>query len=117
MLPGSVGSVVNGIEYWAALLIGLAAVGVDVWALVDSLTRRSDAFPAVNRLTKVIWVVILAVASLVAAAVLTVGSLFLSLIALAAGMLYLLDTRPRIKEITGGGAGGRRQNQGPYGPW
>lgn len=112
-MPGTVGSVVGSIEFWAAFAIGVLALGVDVWALIDAVTRRADAFPAVNRLTKVVWLIILAVATLVAAALISVGSLFLSLIALAAGLVYLLDTRPKIREITAA----PRTRQGPYGPW
>jgi hypothetical protein len=112
-MPGTVGSVVGSIEGWAALAIGILAFGVCLWGLIDALTRRADAFAAVNRLTKVVWLIILGVATLVAAALITVGSLFLSLIALAAGLVYLLDTRPKIREITAA----PRTHQGPYGPW
>lgn len=112
-MPGTVGSVVGSIEFWASYAIGVLALGVDVWGLIDALTRRADAFPAVNRLTKVVWLIILGVATLVAAALISVGSLFLSLIALAAGLVYLLDTRPKIREVTAAPRG----RQGPYGPW
>lgn len=112
-MPGVVGSVVSQIEVWSAFAVGFLALGVDLWALVDAATRRTDAFPAVNRLSKVVWLVILGVATLVAGALLTLGSIFLSLIALGAGLVYLLDTRPKIREVTAGS----RTRQGPYGPW
>lgn len=112
-MTGVVGEVVSAIELWASLAVAVLALGVDVWALIDALTRRSDAFPAVNRLSKVVWLIILGVATLVAAALLTLGSVFLSLIALAAGLVYLLDTRTKIKEVTAAS----RNRQGPYNPW
>ncbi len=112
-MPGVVGTVVSEIEMWAAVAVGVLALVVDLWAVVDASTRRADAFVAVNRLSKVAWLVILGVATLVAAALLTLGSIFLSLLALAAGLVYLLDTRPKIREVTPA----PRDRQGPYGPW
>ena len=108
----NVADVVSSIEVWATLLLAAASFGLSVWAFVDAATRRADAFLAVNRLSKTAWLVILAVATLVAAASVSL-SLFLTLIALGAALVYLLGTRPKIREVTAGS----RTNQGPYGPW
>ncbi|MBT0767658.1 DUF2516 family protein [Kineosporia sp. J2-2] len=94
------------------LIIGIAALGVQAFALIDALRQRSDAFPAAGKLTKQIWLAILGVAT-------AIGVIFVNnqplnvfnLIAFVAASVYLVDVRPAIKSITGGG------NSGPYGRW
>jgi hypothetical protein len=84
----------NWILYWGLLALRL-------WALVDCLTRKVAAFPAVGKLTKPAW-----------AAMLTLGALFslistdpigiFSLISVVLAAVYLADVRPAVREISGG---------------
>lgn len=98
-------------QYLLTLIIGVLALGVQVFALVDALRQRTDAFPAAGKLTKPIWLAILAVSA--AIGVIFVRSPFniFNLMAFVAAGVYLADVRPAIKSITGGG------NSGPYGRW
>ncbi|GLY13398.1 DUF2516 family protein [Kineosporia rhizophila] len=94
------------------LIIGVLALGVQAFALVDALRQRTDAFTAAGKLTKPIWLGILGVAT--AIGVIFVNNMPLNvfnLIAFVAAAVYLVDVRPAIKSITGGG------NNGPYGRW
>jgi hypothetical protein len=76
--------------------LGLALIGLEVFALVDALVRPANGFPAVGKLTKPIWATILAVA------VLFTGFLsFLGLLGIVATLVYLLDVRPALRRITG----------------
>lgn len=93
------------------LIIGVLALGVQAFALVDALRQRTDAFTAAGKLTKPLWLAILGVSA-------AVGIIFVfnpfsvfDLIAFVAAAVYLADVRPAIKSITGGG------NSGPYGRW
>ena len=54
--------VVGSLQYYIALLLGLAALAMEVFALVDALRHRSEAFTAAGKLTKQIWTIILVVA-------------------------------------------------------
>ncbi len=93
------------------LVIGVLALGVQGFALVDALRQRTDAFPAAGKLTKPLWLTILAVATAIGVIfVLNPFSVF-NLIAFVAAGVYLADVRPAIKAISGGG------NSGPYGRW
>jgi Protein of unknown function (DUF2516) len=93
------------------LVIGVLALGVQGFALVDALRQRTDAFPAAGKLTKPLWLAILAVATAIGVIfVLNPFSVF-NLIAFVAAGVYLADVRPAIKAISGGG------NSGPYGRW
>ncbi|MYR07028.1 DUF2516 family protein [Gordonia sp. SID5947] len=68
-------------------------------ALLHAALQRSDAFPAVDRQSKVIWVAILAAATLF---IWLFGAVnFLGLIGVVAMLVYLVDVRPRIDDIQG----------------
>jgi len=92
-------------------ILGYASLGVRAFALIDALTRPTDAYPAAGKLTKVAWCAILGIGLAVGLLGGSVIGLF-NLAGLIAAILYLVDVRPAVREI---GKPGR--NQGPYGPW
>ena len=79
----------------------LALVGA-VYAIVHAVRQRPDAFTAVNKLTKPIWLGILIVAALILLATSPVG--LLGIIAVVAVCEYLVDVRPRVDDIQHGGS-------------
>jgi hypothetical protein len=82
-------------------LLDLACLAVAVWALVDCAIRATAAFPAAGKLTKPAWLAITG-----GAVVLQVLSGPLSIFGIAsivASIVYLVDVRPAVKEIQGGG--------------
>jgi hypothetical protein len=91
----------------AFLVISVVLLAVKIWALVDAIIRPEHAFVAAGKQTKGFWLVILALA-----VVLGWIGLF-SIIGLVAALVYLVDVRPRVREIRRGSSGG----SGPYGPW
>jgi hypothetical protein len=99
--------------FFALTVVGFA---VEAWAFIDALTRPKAAYPAAGKLTKTIWLLILGVALVVGAFAVYSGSLigFLSVAAFVAAAVYLVDVRPKVKEM-GGKRGG--SGYGPYGPW
>jgi Protein of unknown function (DUF2516) len=68
-----------------------------VYAFVHAALQRSDAYTAVDKLTKPVWLVILGVGVLLA---LVLGITGVAIAAVAAGV-YLVDVRPKILEIQG----------------
>jgi hypothetical protein len=103
------------------LAIAIFAAVIEVWALVDSLTRPAQAFTAVGKQSKHLWLIINGVATVVGIGyALYVGSVavlsFLPVVAFVAAAVYLTDVRPKIKGFRSGG-GGSTQHMGPYGPW
>nr|WP_218681548.1 DUF2516 family protein [Rhodococcus qingshengii] len=79
----------------------LALVGA-VYAIVHAVRQRPDAFTAVNKLTKPIWLGILIVAALILLATSPVG--LLGIIAVVVVCVYLVDVRPRVDDIQHGGS-------------
>ena len=82
------------------LLLGVGALVLKLWALVDSITRPGPAFPAAGKLTKPAWIAILA------AALLLTGASFIGLLGIIgtiAAIVYLVDVRPAVRELNQGG--------------
>ena len=115
----------NGVytlQYYIVLALTLFAFGVEVWALVDAVRQRKGAFVAAGKLTKQLWLIILAVATAFGLLALTsaLGSTgttnplgILSIVAVVAAAVYLTDVRPAVRQTRGGGG----RSSGPYGPW
>jgi hypothetical protein len=80
--------------------LGLGALALKLWALIDAVTRPAPAFEAAGKLTKVAWVVILALA--VALGGTNLLGLF-GLVGLIAAIVYLVDVRPAVRGMRPGG--------------
>jgi hypothetical protein len=79
----------------------LIAVGVEIWALVHCLMQRAEAFTAAGKLSKGAWLGINVLAIFFTLVFGTLG--IFGLIAIIAALVYLLDVRPAVKEISEGG--------------
>lgn len=101
------------------LVLSVLAFGLEVFALVDCITRKPGAFVAAGKRTKQLWLIILAVAAafgfIALPPPLGIGFNMLGLLSIAgvvAAAVYLTDVRPAVR-----GASGRGGSSGPYGPW
>lgn len=98
-------------------LLSLALILLSGFALVDAAIRREDAYRAADKQTKPFWLIILAIAFVVIWLFPIMS--FLPIIGLIATIVYIVDVRPAVRQISGGG-GGRRggsSSDGPYGPY
>ncbi len=90
-----------------------------MWAFVDCLRHKANAFEAASKRTKTFWLALTGGAVAIGALSLfggggSFGTLGLfGLAAVTAASVYLADVRPAVKDA---GRGGSR-NTGPYGPW
>jgi hypothetical protein len=84
------------------LLILVVSLALEGWAFVHCALQRPDAFPAVGTLAKGLWMAIIGGTVLASLVFYGLGMLF-TLIAVIAALIYLLDVRPAIREITNGG--------------
>jgi hypothetical protein len=86
------------------LVLTIAALGTELYALIHSIAQRSDAFTAAGKLTKGAWVGI-NLAALAVTALFGFGpSNVFGLIAIAAALVYIVDVRPAVREVSGGGS-------------
>ncbi|MFC4126061.1 DUF2516 family protein [Nocardia rhizosphaerae] len=84
------------------LVLWLAALGATVFALIHAVRQRADAFTAVDKLTKPIWLAILAGALVFLLLGIAGFGMLTSFIAIIATGVYLADVRPKIDEVQRG---------------
>lgn len=99
----------NNLLSWIQLGILLFAA----FALVDSAIRRPDAYRAADKQTKPFWLIILGLAVIAN----LIGFFFLAIIGLIATIVYIVDVRPAIRQVSGGGGRRGSSSDGPYGPY
>lgn len=92
---------VNGITGWILWLLQLAALGMTVFALIHAIRQRSDAFTAVDKLTKPAWIGILC-AALIGLLLARTPVGLLGIAAVVATGVYLADVRPKVDEVQRG---------------
>ncbi len=91
----------NGLIGLIMLVLWIAALGATVFALIHAIRQRADAFTAVDKQTKPIWLAILGVAALLL--LLTPGALgLLAFVSIIATGVYLADVKPKVDEVQRG---------------
>ncbi|MEK8144364.1 DUF2516 family protein [Streptomyces sp. M10(2022)] len=95
-------------------LLFLAMLVLAVVALFFAATAREDAYRAAGKQKKSFWLIILGVTVVVN---LVVPILFLQIAGLVASIVFMVDVKPAIKAVTGGGGRGGSSSDGPYGPY
>lgn len=91
----------NLLYLWTDRILFWGLAGLRLWAIVDCVTRKAAAFPAVDKLTKPAWLAILVVSGLFGTFIPPpVG--IISLISVVVASVYLADVRPAVREISGG---------------
>lgn len=103
---------VLALQGWIGLALGLAALVLELYALVDAVRHPPAAYLAAGKRTKGLWVAVTAVA--VAIGFLSIYQVLslVSIIAIVAAAVYVTDVRPALQQVRG-----RRGSQGPYGRW
>lgn len=95
-------SLIGSAQGTIALVLSLAILAMEVFAFVDALRQRSDAFVAAGKRTKTIWLAVTGVAALLG--FLTLGNplnLF-ALLGVVGAAVYLTDVRPAVRSVGGG---------------
>ncbi|MFF8384810.1 DUF2516 family protein [Streptomyces kanasensis] len=99
-------------------LIGLLFIAMLVFAavaLVFAALAREDAYRAADKQSKSFWLIILGVTVVVD---LFLPMLILQLAGLIATIVFMVDVRPALRQVSGGGRGPRgSSSDGPYGPY
>lgn len=99
------------------LLIWVGLLGLKVFALVDCLRYTNAHFVSAGKRSRTLW---LALTGLSLAFHLIARSSvdLLEIAGAIASIVYLVDVRPALQQVSGRGDGGRRGGtMGPYGPW
>jgi hypothetical protein len=106
---------IQNAQVLVVLILGLLALGLEVYALVDAVRQRADAFTAAGKLTKPLWVTFLSIATAIGFVTFRNplgGASIFTIIGVVAAGVYLADVRPALRSVSGGGG-----SSGPYGRW
>ncbi|WP_351229967.1 DUF2516 family protein [Streptomyces sp. NPDC002133] len=105
----------GGFESLLWLVLGLVMLVLAVAALVMAALAREDAYRAADKQTKMLWLILLGVT---VAVDLFLQMLFLQIAGLIATIVFLVDVRPALQQVSGGrGRRGGSSSDGPYGPY
>ena len=88
------------VVYYLDTIIKIFSILVQGVALVHCLTQRGDGFTAIGTLPKGAWVAILAVCIVLTLLLGSTG--IFGLIGIAAALIYLLDGRTGLKDLSDG---------------
>jgi Protein of unknown function (DUF2516) len=91
----------DDVVYYLNALVLIPSLVVQAVALIHCLTQRGDGFQAIGTLPKGAWAAILAVCIVLTLLVSGAIGIF-GLIGIAAALIYLLDVRPGLKDLTDG---------------
>ncbi|CAJ1508941.1 DUF2516 family protein [[Mycobacterium] burgundiense] len=80
------------------LVVMIAAAGAGLYAFVHAAMQGADAYPAVDKLTKPVWLLILGGGLLL---LLLFQGIFGAAICATAAGVYLVDVKPKLLEIQG----------------
>ncbi|MGW0245831.1 DUF2516 family protein [Nocardia goodfellowii] len=94
------------VRFWIEAALWLLALGATIFALIHAIRQRPDAFTAVDKQTKQLWLAILGVSLFLLAIPLLAGGLggfgLFTFIAIIATGIYLADVRPKVDEVQRG---------------
>ncbi len=107
-------SLVYDLQTILMLALGVLALGMELFALVDAMRHNAKTYLVAEKRTKNFWLIVLAVCA--AVGIITVTSVLnmFGLLAVVGAGVYLADVRPELRRYAPRkGAGG----SGPYGSW
>ncbi|MFD0369955.1 MULTISPECIES: DUF2516 family protein [unclassified Streptomyces] len=104
----------NGFDSILSLVTFLVFTGFAVAAFVFAATAREDAYRAADKQTKKFWLILLGINLVLN---LLLPMLFLQIAGLIAAIVFMVDVRPALRQVSGGGRRGGSSSDGPYGPY
>jgi len=94
--------VISELYRWTDWVLFYGLLALRAWALIDCLTRRVDAFPAVEKLTKAAWAAMLTLGLVFGSLIFQDPLSIFSLVTAVMAAVYLADVRPAVREISEG---------------
>lgn len=88
------------VQFYLDVLVVIGSMVVQAVAFIHCVTQRGDGFQAIGTLPKGAWLAILAVC-MVLTLLLGATGIF-GLVGVAAALIYLLDVRPGLRDLTDG---------------
>jgi hypothetical protein len=99
----------SGFQSVILLVLGVVALGCEVFAFVDALRHPENAYVAAGKRTRTFWLVLLGVALAIGFVTLFNPLSLFGLLAFVGAAVYLADVRPALRQVRGIG---RRSDTG-----
>ena len=99
----------SGFQNVVLLVLGVVALGCEVFAFVDALRHPEKAYVAAGKRTRTFWLVLLGVALAIGFVTLFNPLSLFGLVAFVGAAVYLADVRPALRQVRGIG---RRSDTG-----
>jgi len=95
------------VVFWINSILLVVCLGVELFALVNCMFQRAEAFPLVGRIPKGGWIAILVLCVMVTLLAKLTGNGIgiLAFAAITGALFYLLDVRRGLKDAVDGGPG------------
>jgi hypothetical protein len=111
--PGLITSL--GITGLISLVIWLGLLGLKIYATVDCMRYSNAHFVSAGKRSRTLWLTLTCLS--LAFHLITDPINILNIAGTVASIVYLVDVRPALQQVSGRGGDNRRGNMGPYGPW
>lgn len=98
----------SGFQSVVLLVLGVVALGCEIFAFVDALRHPENAYVAASKRTRVFWLVLLGVALAIGFVTVFDPLNLFALLAFVGSAVYLADVRPALRQVRG--LGGRSSN-------
>ncbi|MGO4362890.1 DUF2516 family protein [Terrabacter sp. 2TAF16] len=95
----------SGFQNVVLLVLGVVALGCEVFAFVDALRHPEKAYVAAGKRTRTFWLVLLGAALAIGFVTLFNPLSIFGLLAFVGAAVYLADVRPALRQVRG--IGGR----------
>ena len=95
----------SGFQNVVLLVLGVVALGCEVFAFVDALRHAEKAYVAAGKRTRTFWLVLLGAALAIGFVTLFNPLSIFGLLAFVGAAVYLADVRPALRQVRG--IGGR----------
>jgi hypothetical protein len=89
------------IPTYLAYLLGLVALGMKVFALIDAASRRKDAYVATDHQTKAFWLVLLGASLVLSVLFVNRPMSIFNVATVAVAGVYLAGVRPALRNVLG----------------
>ena len=102
---------VSTIQSYIAVTLGVILFAMQLFAFIDCLCHRADAFAAARKLTKFAWLSITAVATVIGFLSIFNPLNIFEIVAVVGTAIYLADVRPALHRVIG------REHSNNSDPW
>lgn len=95
-------SLIGSAQSAVALVLSLAILAMEVFAFVDALRHRPEAYVAAGKRTKTIWLAVTGVAMILGFLTIRNPLQIFALLGVVGAAVYLTDVRPAVRSVGGG---------------